>query len=106
MLNTATLEGYLDHYQTFVDRIGGNYHLEGLRYLIRGYFRFGSSGAPYLVRNAHDENFSVNAIQSEASPVQLSINNNRDGNYQYVNAIASPLHSISGELVNLTGSIS
>jgi hypothetical protein len=103
LLNTAILEGYLDHYQTFSDRIGGNYHLEGLRYLIRGYFRFGSSGAPYLVPDQNRETFSVNAIQSEASPVQLSINNNREGNYQYVNAIASPLHAIGDELKAITG---
>lgn len=104
LLNTAILEGYLDHYQTFTDRIGGNYHLEGLRYLIRGYFRFGSSGAPYLVPDRTRKTFSVNAIQSEASPVQLSINNNREGNYQYVNAIASPLHAIGSELMAFAGS--
>src|SRR5688572_9877342 len=51
LLNKAWLEGYLDHHQVFVDRIGGNYILEGIRYLIRGYFRFGSSGAPYIYQD-------------------------------------------------------
>ena len=77
--------------------------MDGLRYLIRGYFRFGSSGAPYVYYSEAEGQFKVNAIQSEASPIQLSINNNREGNYQYVNAIASPLKNIQGELeINLT----
>ena len=72
--------------------------MDGLRYLIRGYFRFGSSGAPYVYYNADEGQFKVNAIQSEASPIQLSINNSRDGNFQYVNAIASPLKNIKEEI--------
>lgn len=94
LLNKAQIEGYLDQYQVFNDRIGGNYVLEGLRYLIKGYFRFGSSGAPYLIYNESTGKFRVNAIQSEASPIQLSINHNREGNFQYVNAIASPLSNV------------
>ena len=103
LLNKAVIEGYLDQYQVFQDAIGGNYILEGFRYLIRGYFRFGSSGAPYLTYDEPTGNFRVNAIQSEASPVQLSINNNREGNYQYVNAIASPLFLVKEEIEDLTG---
>lgn len=98
LLNTASLEGYLDQHQVFHDRIGGNYILEGFRYLIRGYFRFGSSGAPYLVFDPETGTFKANAVQSEASPVQLSINHSREGNFQYVNAIASPLLLIEKEL--------
>jgi hypothetical protein len=101
LLNKASIEGYLDQYQVFHDRFGGNYLLEGCRYLIRGYFRFGSSGAPYLIYRERDGAFSVNAVQSEASPVQLSINNSREGNYQYVNAIASPLFLIQKELKSI-----
>jgi hypothetical protein len=101
LLNEARIEGYLDQYQVFNDRIGGNYVLEGARYLIKGYFRFGSSGAPYLVYDEEKEIFRVNAIQSEASPVQLTINHNREGNFQYVNAIASPLHLIEADLKKL-----
>ena len=44
----------------------------------------------------------VNAIQSEASPLQLSINNTMAGNFQYVNAIASPLAMIKDKLRELT----
>lgn len=98
LLNKAHIEGYLDHHGTFVDRIGGNYIFEGLRYLIQGYFRFGSSGAPYVYYDKNTDQFKVNAIQSEASPIQLSINNNREGNFQYVNAIASPLSIIEKRL--------
>lgn len=98
LLNKAQIEGYLDHHGTFGDRFGGNYTFEGLRYLIKGYFRFGSSGAPYVFFDKETNQFKVNAIQSEASPIQLSINNNREGNFQYVNAIASPLNIIEEQL--------
>ena len=98
LLNKATIEGYLDHHATFADRIGGNYTFEGIRYLIKGYFRFGSSGAPYVYYDTDTENFHVNAIQSEACPIQLSINNNREGNFQYINALASPLLMIKDSL--------
>ncbi len=98
LLNKAKIEGFLDHHGTFGDRIGGNFTFEGLRYLIKGYFRFGSSGAPYVFYDKENGLFKVNAVQSEASPIQLSINNNREGNYQYVNAIASPLNIIADQL--------
>lgn len=98
LLNKATIEGFLDHHNVFHDRTGGNYILEGTRYLIHGYFRFGSSGAPYIFYDKKSKKFKVNAIQSEASPIQLSINNNREGNYQYVNAIASPLKIVEEKL--------
>ena len=99
LLNRAVVEGYLEHFGMFPDRIGGHYTLEGMRYLIKGYFRFGSSGAPYIRRNEQGR-FVVNAIQSEASPIQLSIGNAREGNFQYVNAIASPLSGIEEQLRN------
>lgn len=102
LLNKAWVEGYMDHHQVFPDRTGGNYILEGTRYLIKGYFRFGSSGAPYMLYDSSKDAFRVNAIQSEASPIQLSINNSREGNFQYVNAIASPLNLIKDELLLLT----
>ena len=38
------------------------------------------------------------AIQSEACPIQLSIDNKREGNFQYVNAIATPLNNIKEKL--------
>lgn len=98
LLNTATIEGMLDHFNVFPDDVGGNYLFEGYRYLIKGYFRFGSSGAPYLFYDQQQEKYVANAIQSEASGIQLSIKNDRDGNFQYVNAIASPLHIIKDEL--------
>jgi len=94
LLNKAKIEGFLDHHGTFGDRFGGNYTMEGLRYLIKGYFRFGSSGAPYVYYDSKNRKFKVNAVQSEACPIQLSINNNREGNFQYVNALASPLNIV------------
>lgn len=98
LLNKAQIEGFTEHFAIFQERIGGNYNLEGLRYLIKGYFRFGSSGAPYVVYDEKTNTFKVNAVQSEACPVQLSINNQRDGNFQYVNAIATPLQVIQERL--------
>ncbi len=102
LLNKAHIEGYLDHHGIFQDRIDGNYTFEKIRYLIKGYFRFGSSGAPYLFYDTEDKRFKVNAIQSEACPIQLSINNNRTGNFQYINAIASPLINIKDKIKNYT----
>lgn len=101
LLNKAKIEGLLDHWNIFKDNIHGNYIFEGTRYLIEGYFRFGSSGAPYLIYNAKKREFSVNAIQSEACPIQLSINNNKKGNFQYVNAIASPLKIVEKRLKDI-----
>jgi hypothetical protein len=94
LLNKAQIEGFLEHFGFFQDDIGGHYTLEGLRYLIKGYFRFGSSGAPYVFYDEVSDKFKANAVQSEACPIQLSIGNVKDGNYQYVNAIASPLSII------------
>ncbi len=106
LLNKAKIEGFLDHHGTFGDRFGGNYTFEGLRYLIKGYFRFGSSGAPYVYYDPNSQQFKANAVQSEACPIQLSINNNREGNFQYVNALASPLNIIAERLkVHLTKDI-
>ncbi len=98
LLNKAQIEGYLEHFNVFQDRIGGNYTFEGMRYLIKGYFRFGSSGAPYVSYNKETQKFKVNAVQSEACPIQLSIDNKRDGNFQYVNALATSLSVIKERL--------
>jgi hypothetical protein len=98
LLNRAHIDGYLEHFGFFPDDIGGHYTFEGIRYLIRGYFRFGSSGAPYVFYDANSAKFKVNAVQSEACPIQLSIANEREGNYQYVNAIASPLNTIEHKM--------
>jgi len=98
LLNEARIEGLLDHFGIFQDDIEGNYLFDGYRYLIKGYFRFGSSGAPYLLFDSVTGRYVVNAVQSEASGIQLSINNDREGNFQYVNAIASPLSIIRERL--------
>ena len=98
LLNKAEIEGLLDHWSNFPDRFEGDYVMDGHRYLIKGYFRFGSSGAPYLIYDEEAGAFKVNAIQSEASPIQLSISNNRNGNFQYINAIASPLSIVEDKI--------
>ena len=98
LLNKAQIEGFTEHFGVFPDSIGGNYTFEGTRYLIKGYFRFGSSGAPYVFFDNELKRFKVNAVQSEACPIQLSIDNKREGNFQYVNAIASPLNIIQERL--------
>ncbi len=101
LLNKAHIEGYLEHFGVFPDHFGGNYIFEGMRYLIKGYFRFGSSGAPYVFYDNSSNKFKVNAIQSEACPLQLSIDNKREGNFQYVNAIASPLFIVKDKILKL-----
>ena len=98
LLNDARIEGVLDHFGTFADDVEGNYNFEGYRYLIRGYFRFGSSGAPYLVYRHEDHKFYANAIQSEASGIQFAAKHDREGNFQYTHAIASPLYLVREEL--------
>ncbi len=101
LVNDAKIEGILDHFGVFPDDIEGNYVFEGYRYLIKSYFRFGSSGAPYVFFDEQKGKYQVNAIQSEASGIQFSIKNDKEGNYQYVNAIASPLFIIKNELEQL-----
>jgi len=103
LLNEAHIEGMLDHFGIFHDDVGGNYVFDGYRYLIKGYFRFGSSGAPYLLHDPVKGKYVVNAVQSEASGIQLSIKNDREGNFQYINAIASPLYIIKSELEKYLG---
>jgi len=101
MLNKASIDGVLDHFspQAFIR----NEHniFSGLRYLIKGFFRFGSSGAPYLIYKADEKSFYANAIQSEACPLQMIINNNREGNAQFVSAIATPLYNIRDDISRL-----
>lgn len=101
LFNRATIDGILDHFSPQLNIRGENIIFQGLRYLIKGYFRFGSSGAPYLIYNKWTNSFSVNAIQSEACPLQLLIQGNRDSNAQYVNAIASPMYNIKDEILEL-----
>ncbi len=101
LLNRSHIEGILDHYAIMPDEITGNFTFDGLRYLIRGYFRFGSSGAPYVKYDDPTKQFAVVAIQSEACPIQLTIKNDREGNFQYVNALATPLSLVGDELGKL-----
>jgi len=101
LLNEARVEGLSDYHSFQTDQIAGMFHHEGLRYLLKGYFRFGSSGAPYFIFNEEENEFEVNAIQSEACPIQLSINNSLEGNSQFVNAIATHISLIKDELNNI-----
>ena len=105
LLNRATIEGILDHWAKQSDEISGGYIFEGVRYLVHGYFRFGSSGAPYVRYDDATKQFKVIAIQSEAAPIQLTIKNDQTGNFQYVNALASPLSLVSVDLPNLLNSL-
>lgn len=71
LLNRVKIEGILDYLAISY----GNHTVDGLRYLISGYFQFGSSGAPYVRYDDESNEFKVIAIQSEACPLQLKINN-------------------------------
>jgi hypothetical protein len=88
----------LDNFAQETDVLGNVYRFVGTRYLIKGFFRFGSSGAPYLIYDREQEVFKVNSVQSQASFIQLLINNNMDGNLQYVNGIATPLSIVETKL--------
>jgi hypothetical protein len=99
IINEARIEGLLDNFSKENDVLGNSYIMDGTRYLIKGFFRFGSSGAPYVVYDEANEVFKVNAIQSQASFIQMAINNSMEGNRQYLNGIATPF-SIIEEKVN------
>ena len=101
LLNRAWIDGILDQHGVWPDGVGGTHVIDGMRYLIRGYFRFGSSGAPYIKFNNSLTEARVIAIQSEACPIQLAIKNDREGNFQYVNALATPLQLVESELRDL-----
>ena len=94
ILNNASIEGISDHWNSMKGIANPGYIMEGIRYMIRGYFRFGSSGAPYLVYDEDSDQLKACAIQSEACPVQLQINKKRDGNFQYTHALATPLINV------------
>lgn len=98
MLHNSQIEGYIDHYSKMLSHKNQNYIFEGNRYLVKGYFRFGSSGAPYLHYDPESDAFKANAIQSEACPLQMLIQGNRDNSAQYVNAIATPLYNIKADV--------
>lgn len=98
IINEAKIEGILDNFNKETDIFGNNYTLDGIRYLIKGYFRFGSSGAPYLIFDKETNTFKVNAIQSQASFIQLAINGKMEGNLQFVNGIATPLSIVEQKL--------
>lgn len=98
MLNTANIDGIADHWSNFSDFIHTNYLIEGKRYITKNYFRFGSSGAPYVIYNKENDKLYFNAVQSEAAPIQMTILNTREGNLQYTHAIATPLSNVRGYL--------
>ncbi len=98
IINEARIEGILDNFSQQKDVLDNIYTMDGTRYLIKGYFRFGSSGSPYLIYDNETEKFKVNAVQSQASFIQLSIEGKMEGNLQYVNGVASPLSLIETKL--------
>jgi len=91
IINEARIEGVLDNFSKQTDVIGNSYIMDGTRYLVKGFFRFGSSGSPYLIYDQANEVFKANAIQSQASFIQMAIKNSMDGNRQFINGIASPI---------------
>lgn len=98
IINEARIEGLFDNFNQQFDSVGNSYIMDGLRYLIKGYFRFGSSGSPYLIYDNETGKFKVNAVQSQASYIQLSIGGQMDGNMQFVNGVATPLSLIETRL--------
>ena len=100
IINEANIEGLLDNFCKDHDTLGNQYIMDGMRYLIKGFFRFGSSGSPYLTLDSKTKKFKANAIQSQASFIQMPTQNNTNGNRQYLNGIATPLSNIEETLQN------
>jgi len=102
MLNNAEIEGIVDHFGIYQTPLGTHAgKSDGARYLSRNYFKFGSSGSPYISYVESEDKFYVSAIQSEACPIQMSINGDRSNNAQYTHALASPLFNIREALERL-----
>ena len=98
LLNRAVVEGYLEHFWHVPRPYRGALYVRGMRYLIKGYFRFGSSGAPYIRGMNRAASLST---RSKAKPVPSSCRSaTHEKNFQYVNAIASPLSGIEEQLRN------
>lgn len=95
-LNKSFIEGIVDN----VSLQPNNTLFEGTRYLIKTYFRFGSSGAPYVFYDEVKDKFVLNAVQSEACPIQMDINGIRNG-MQYTHALASPIRNIQDKIQKL-----
>jgi len=100
LLNTANIEGISQHWG-IQSNVKPPTIMEGLRYIMKGYFRFGSSGAPYVVLKEPNGDLQINAVQSEACPQQLLINKSRDGNAQYINGIATPIGNLEKQINDL-----
>lgn len=100
LLNKASIDGVTEHW-SIQNNVNPPTVMEGLRYVMKGYFRFGSSGAPYIVHNPDDNSLKINAVQSEACPQQLLINGKQKGNSQYTNGIATPIGNIETDINNI-----
>lgn len=98
-LNKSCIEGIVDSVSNITLNFPVKIH-EGKRYLLKTYYRFGSSGAPYIFYDEIKEKFVLNAIQSEGCGIQMDINGNRN-NMQFTNAIATPLFNIKDKLCEL-----
>jgi hypothetical protein len=95
LVNRSVVEGLLDEHSPVRQH---SIVRQGSRYLIKGFFRFGSSGAPYFRWNADEARFEVVAIQSAAAPIQLTVGGSMQDNFQWVSGIATPLAPIKSEL--------
>ncbi len=72
-LNKSCIEGVVDNFSYNLGKAAF-----GMRYLLKTYFRFGSSGAPYVFFDEQKQQFVINAIQSEACPIQMDVNGQRN----------------------------
>ena len=105
LLNTCNLESIMDHHAIKTDPFSGNDIHRGLRYILNGYFRFGSSGAPYFCLDPKTNQMALTAIHSEAASIQLSIHGDKGKNAQYTRAIATPLLHIKQEIIQYLPSV-
>lgn len=94
-LNSSYIEGIVDNFSFDSKNV-----FKGNRYLLKTYFRFGSSGAPYVFYDETRNGFYINAIQSEACPIQMDIGGQRNG-MQYTHALATPIANVKNKLVEI-----
>jgi hypothetical protein len=98
LINKVSVLGVIDHYEVFHDDVGGNYSLDGYRYLVEGYLSKGTSGAPYLLQDGTTGKYRVIALQSESGSRHFG--GSADGGNCV--SVATPLSLVKDELTKLS----
>ena len=98
LINKVSVLGVIDHYEVFHDDVGGNFTLDGYRYLVEGYLSKGTAGAPYLLQDGTTGKYRVIAIQSESGSRHFGAGI-EGGNSV---SVATPLSLVKDELTKIS----